>query len=82
MTTTRQISAYDFGSVTGKHGDEYRFGLMKESAASALRELAEQIDAGLVILQEACIETTAKNDDFVLSKLTIGYVHKGPHSAL
>lgn len=56
------------------------FGVDAESSARALRQLADSIEAGDTIVEQASIESAAVQNDFARNHLTITFIVKGGRS--
>lgn len=60
-----------------EQGKAYRFGLVSaQEVAAALREFAADLEAGLVIPQEARQITRIKTDEYLMRTLIIRYSEK------
>lgn len=62
------ITAYDFAQT---QGGSYRFGT--GDAASALRTLADRIDARDVIVEKVHVSTIARSDEFTETVLVLRF---------
>jgi hypothetical protein len=54
-----------------KRADKYAFGVDGAKAAQALRELADDIDAGVVVLHSVSVASRAAHEEFVVRELVI-----------
>jgi hypothetical protein len=71
-TETRTVSAYDFGAPLTRDDDNVlMFGTHGVRTAKTLRELADRIEKGEVIITSARVLTLAKQEDFTNSVLRL-----------
>lgn len=68
------LCAHDFSGSVGLDG--WSFGADKESSVAALRELANRIETGEVLMQSVRVTSLAHNNDFTLTGLRLVVAEK------
>jgi len=67
-------------SKCAKRAGRFAFGLEDAKAAAALRQLADDIDAGIVVLHSVTTSSHAMHDEFAVRELTIEVLEELPQT--
>jgi hypothetical protein len=69
------IKGHDFAGRTG--GNEcYAFDIDVKSSAAALRRIADQIEAGTIMMQSVTVSDRTEKEDFTITTLAIAFAEK------
>ena len=68
------VTAYDAGNQVGDSG--YRFGINKERTVAIIRELADRLESGEMLLQSLESRHKLMNDDYTMTEWIIDVAQK------